>query len=174
MFRWPAIGALAVLGLAPLAALAEASSEVVFSHKRWEVRYVAFDDGTEACVAQVTQGSDSFSVWAQQDETLQLQFYSEAWDFGEGQTADLIVQIDRRAGWSLSNAELYLQSVLFVLPGDEDGWRFLREVMAGNTLHLQNDRGEGVMDYSLSGSSASIGALVTCYEGITRSSNPFQ
>ena len=37
---------------------------------------------------------------------MQLQFYSTAWEFGEGDTADLEVQIDSRAPWNLTGADL--------------------------------------------------------------------
>ncbi|MCX7889378.1 MAG: hypothetical protein N2422_06555 [Rhodobacteraceae bacterium] len=163
--------ALAAL-LAPGTAGAQ-QSEVVFSYKAWEVRVVQFDDGSLSCVAQVSHGSDSFSVWADSNEAVRLQFYSEAWDFGEGSTADLEVQIDRRGPWTMTNAELYLQSVLFDMPDTNDGVRFLTEVMQGNVMRLRNDSGQDVMAYSLAGSSASINALIQCVDGLNRSSNPF-
>jgi hypothetical protein len=155
------------------AALAEAQSELLFSHKAWEVRVVAFDDGTLSCVAQVSDGTDSFSIWNDGVSSVRLQFYSDAWDFGEGETADLVVQIDRRAPWTLTNAELYLQSVLFDIPGDDKGAEFVAEVMRGNTLALSNDTGEHVMSYSLAGSSASVSALIECVNALSRESNPF-
>ncbi|MFM2354769.1 MAG: hypothetical protein RLZZ528_505 [Pseudomonadota bacterium] len=152
---------------------AETESEVLFSHKSWEVRAVWFDDGSASCVAQVSDGSDSFSVWGNGDQSIRLQFYSDAWDFGEGDTADLEVEVDRRGEWSLTNAELYLQSVLFDIPDSDDGVAFLTEVMRGNSLYLRNDAGEGVMTYSLSGSSASIQALIDCVAALDRPANPF-
>lgn len=162
-----------LLSLVPFAAQAEAQSEVIYSLRAWEVRAVTFDDGTASCVAQVSDGSDSFSVWGNGDKSIRLQFYSDAWDFGEGDTADLEVEIDRRGEWSLTNAELYLQSVLFDIPDSDDGVSFLTEVMQGNSLYLRNADGEDVVSYSLSGSSASIRALVDCMDQLGRSSNPF-
>ena len=131
-----------LLLLVPFAAVAEAQSEVIYSLRAWEVRAVTFDDGTASCVAQVSDGSDSFSVWGNADKSIRLQFYSDAWDFGEGDSADLEVEVDRRGEWSLTNAELYLQSVLFDIPDSDDGVAFLTEVMKGNSLHLRNDDGE--------------------------------
>lgn len=155
-------------------AYADPVSETVFQHRAWEVQVVAFDDGTTSCVAQVTDGGDSFSVWADAEDVVKLQFYSEGWDFGEGTTADLEVQIDRRAPWSLTNAELYLQSVLFTLPAGDEGTNFLLEVMRGNRLYLRNDGGDDVVNYTLSGSSASIRALIDCVEELGGGSgNPF-
>ena len=162
-----------LLSLVPFVALGEAQSEVIYSLRAWEVRAVTFDDGTASCVAQVSDGSDSFSVWGNGDKSIRLQFYSDAWDFGEGDTADLEVEIDRRGEWSLTNAELYLQSVLFDIPDSDDGVSFLTEVMQGNSLYLRNADGEDVVSYSLSGSSASIRALVDCMDQLGRSSNPF-
>lgn len=162
----------AALALAP-PALAEPVAETVYSHKAWEVQVVGFDDGTISCVAQVSEGGESFSIWSDAAEAVKLQFYSSAWNF-DGGSADLDVQIDRRASWELSNAELYLQSVLFDIPGNDDGVRFLTEVMRGNTLYLRNDQGAHVQSYSLAGSSASIQALIDCVDVLQQNpSNPF-
>lgn len=157
-------------------AQAEPVSETVFQYRAWEVQAVAFDDGSTSCVAQVSDESDSFSIWADGSGAIKLQFYSGAWDFGEGTTADLEVQIDRRAPWSLTNAELYLQSVLFNLPTGDQSTQFLMEVMRGNRLYLRNDSGDDVVNYTLSGSSASIRALIDCADelGGSRPANPFQ
>ena len=150
-------------------------SEVLFSHKHWQVSVVGWDDGSIGCVAEVTAPGESFSIWTFPDGAVQLQFYSSAWEFGEGQTADLGVQIDRRAPWSLTGAELYQNSVLFYLPDDQAGVNFITEVARGNRLYLRDDDGSDVQNYSLAGSSASIGALVECGDVITQKTpgNPF-
>ena len=150
-------------------------SEVLFSHKHWQVSVVGWDDGSIGCVAEVTAPGESFSIWTFPDGAVQLQFYSSAWEFGEGQTADLGVQIDRRAPWSLTGAEVYQNSVLFYLPGDQAGVNFITEVARGNRLYLRDDDGSDVQNYSLAGSSASIGALVECGDVITQKTpgNPF-
>lgn len=136
---------------------------------------VSWDDGSVGCVAEVKAPGESFSIWTFPDGAVQLQFYSTAWDFGEGQTADLGVQIDRRAPWSLTGAELYQNSVLFYLPDNDAGGNFVGEVARGNRLYLRADDGSDVQNYSLSGSSASIGALVDCSDVITKKTpgNPF-
>ena len=144
---------------------ASSTDKVLYSYKDWEVRVVAFDDGTMACVAQVTYPDDSFSIWADNTNPIKLQFYSSGWSFDQS-NADLEVQIDGRAPWSMSNAELYKQSVLFDLPDSKSGTPFLREVIGGNTLYLRNDQGEDVQDYSLWGSQASIGALIKCVDAL--------
>lgn len=167
---------LVVAALLTVAVSAEAQeSEVLFAHKHWQVSVVGWDDGSIGCVAEVTAPGESFSIWTFPDGAVQLQFYSSAWEFGEGQTADLGVQIDRRAPWSLTGAELYQNSVLFYLPGDQAGTNFISEVARGNRLYLRDDDGTDVQNYSLSGSSASIGALVECGEVITKRTpgNPF-
>jgi hypothetical protein len=51
-------------------------SEVLFSHKHWQVELVAWDDGVLGCVAQVSSPGESFSIWTFQDEAVQIQFYS--------------------------------------------------------------------------------------------------
>ncbi len=165
--------ALLSLGAAPLA-WAEPMSERLFTHKSWMVEVVGFDDGSIACVAQVNDGSDTFSVWADPWNPVKLQFYSTSWQF-EGGNADLGVQIDRRTPWELTNAELYENSVLFNLPEGDASTRFLMEVMNGRTLHLDSDSGERVQSYTLAGSSASIRALIECVDVLGQDSdgNPF-
>ena len=150
-------------------------SELLFSHKHWEVSIVGWDDGSVGCVAEVKAPGESFSIWTFPDGAVQLQFYSTAWAFGEDQTADLGVQIDRRAPWSLTGAELFKNSVLFYLPDSDAGGNFVGEVARGNRLYLRADDGSDVQNYSLSGSSASIAALVECSSAISKQTpgNPF-
>jgi hypothetical protein len=163
--------------IAGSAGMADAQqSEVLFSHKHWQVSVVGWDDGSVGCVAEVKAPGESFSIWTFPDGAVQLQFYSTAWEFGEGQTADLGVQIDRRSPWSLTGAELYQNSVLFYLPSSDAGANFINEVARGNRLYLRSDDGSDVQNYSLAGSSASIGALVDCGNVITKQTpgNPFK
>ncbi|MFN4203591.1 MAG: hypothetical protein ACK4GM_11095 [Tabrizicola sp.] len=150
-------------------------SEVLFTHKHWQVSIVGWDDGSVGCVAEVTAPGESFSVWTFPNGAVQLQFYSTSWEFGEGQTADLGVQIDRRAPWSLTGAELFKNSVLFYLPDTKAGVNFITEVARGNRLYLRSADGSDVQNYSLAGSSASISALVECGNAITQKTpgNPF-
>lgn len=167
--------------LAPAVALAagvataeaEATSEVLFTHKAWEVRVVGLDDGSVSCVAQVSDGARAFSLWSDAQQLVSLQFYDESWDMGEGETADLQLQIDRRPVWSLSNAELYKQSVFFNIPDSSDGVNFMNEVMAGNVLYLGNADGTSVESYSLAGSRAAIGAMIDCVGALGADANPF-
>ena len=148
-------------------------SEVLFAHKHWSVSIVGSDDGSIGCVAEVTAPGESFSIWTFPDGSVQLQFYSTAWQFGEGDTADLEVQIDRRGPWSLTGAELYQNSVLFYLPDSQAGVNFINEVARGNRLYLRSWDGSDVQNYSLAGSSASINALIDCGDVIQSPGNPF-
>ena len=95
--------------------------EELFSHKHWKVSGVAWDDGTIGCVAEVSAPGESFSIWTLQDGSVSLQFYSTAWTFTDGDTADLEVQIDRRSPWNLTGAELSQNSVYFNIPGSDAG-----------------------------------------------------
>ena len=167
------IGLLAALGAAAVPAMAD-RTDVLFRNKAWEVQGVTFDDGSYACLAEVSDPGESFTIWIFQDASIRLQFYSEDWDFGEGDTADLEVEIDRRSPWSLTDAELYQQSVLFNLPGDDGSTNFVIEVARGNTLHLRSADGTPVKDYSLAGSSSSISKLLECGDAITSDTNPFK
>lgn len=173
---------------AAMAGLAAAqTTETVYSHKHWRVDVVAFEDGSFACMGQVANddGSDSFSIWTMQDNTVRLQFYSTSWQF-EDSTANLQVEIDRKSPWTLNDANLSQNSVLFDLPAGDAAVNFLVEVSQGTRLYLRNEQGADVMDYSLSGSSASIQALLECGDAIingaggsatkskTKDANPFQ
>lgn len=145
-----------------------------FRTRRRKAGVVGFDDGSFSLLAQVTDGGRSFSMWADAAEMVQLQFYDETWQLGQGETANLAVQIDRRAPWSLTAAELHEQSVFFDIPDSDAGIRFMDEVLAGNVLYLSNESGESVESYSLAGSRASVGALIECVSALKSDSNPFQ
>ncbi len=140
------------------------SSRTVYSARAWRVELVTWANGSRSCEAKVTYPGESFSIWADNNNPVRLQFYSTSWSFGKGDTANLQVQIDRRPIWTLTNAELYLNSILFNLPRGNTGTRFLREVMAGNVLYLRTERGGFVQNYTLSGSNASIQALINCVD----------
>lgn len=94
------------------------------------MQVAGFDDGSFSCLAQVSEGDESFTVRAGADSLVKLQFYSAEWDFGEGDTADPEVEADRRTPWTLNAVELHLQSVLFTLPDSDIGsnscWRWSR------------------------------------------------
>lgn len=160
-------------GLSAQGAAAETTSETLMAVKDWEVQVVGFDDGTTSCLAQVTHGSISFSMWSGADELVELQFYDESWDLGEGQTADLQVQVDNYGVWNLTNAELHLQSVFFNIPDSSDGVGFMNEVMQGDALYLANEEGDEVGSYSLAGSRAAVGALIECVSALKTDTNPF-
>jgi hypothetical protein len=162
------LGSVCAFGIAAASSpmLAETQSEMLFKHKHWEVEVVGFDDGTVACLAEVDANTESFTLWVYPDQSVKLQFYSTSWEFGEGDTANLDVKIDRRAGWDLTNAELYKNSILFNLPDSDAGVRFLVEIAQGQRLYLRSADGSPVQDYSLSGSRASMDALIQCSEAI--------
>ncbi|MFT4151038.1 MAG: hypothetical protein QM656_12645 [Paracoccaceae bacterium] len=171
--------AIAAAAMFSAPASAEPYSEVLFSHKHWQVSGVGFEDGSLACKAEVSAPGDSFALWVFQDGTLRLQFYSTQWQF-EGGTANLRVQIDRRPDWTLTNAELYQNSVLFDLPSGNDSARLLVEISQGQKLFLRSESNEDVIWYSLSGSRASMDALIACSDALSQSggksnpANPFQ
>lgn len=156
------------------AAMAQ-QSQILFQHKNWEVQVVGWDDGSLGCVAQVSAPGESFSLWTFPDDSVQLQFFSTAWQFEDGTTANLEVQIDRRSPWSLSDAQLTQNSVLFNLPDSKAGVNFILEVARGTRLYLRADDGSDVQDYSLAGSRASIDALIECGKVIQSQTpgNPF-
>jgi hypothetical protein len=161
-----------------LASVAQAEvvdSEVLYRRKAWEVSVLQFDDGTFACLAQVSDGGRSFAIWADTSDDASLQFYDKNWTF-DNTTADIIVRIDSRAKWTLNDASLDQNSVFFTLPDEDASYRFLREVMRGNTLNLYNTSGDRIERYSLAGSSASIVKLTECVDLLKKADtdgNPF-
>lgn len=159
-------------GTMALPAMAD-RTDTLYSYKSWQVEGVTFDDGSYACLAEVSDPGESFSIWTFPDQTIRLQFYSEDWDFGDNGSADLEVEVDNRSPWSLTGASLTQQSVLFDLPDQKESVNFVLEVARGRTLHLRDADGTGVKDYSLAGSSASISKLIDCGTAISGSSNPF-
>jgi hypothetical protein len=159
------------------AAWADSQWTTIYQHRAWEVDFVSFDDGTASCVAQVSEGGESFSLWADSSEQVRMQFFSDAWNFDDSYV-DIRVQIDRRPVWNLTNANLYKNSVLFDIEDSKQGVEFITEIMRGNVLYLGNDSGDTVQSYSLAGSSAAIGKLIDCVgalqRGASRNSNPFK
>lgn len=146
---------------------------MIFQRGAWLVEIVRFDDGDLACSARVTQQEDTLAIWVFQDGYTQLQLYSPDWQFGET-TANLVVQVDRRTEWNLTNAELTQNSVLFNLTNEDDAVDLLVEIARGNTFFVRNEQGQPVIDFTLSGSSASMQMLGDCevaLGGVT--ANPF-
>lgn len=173
--------ACSLFGAVMLAALSGTAmadtAEILFKHKNWLVEGVTYDDGTIACLAEVNDPDDNFAIWIYPDQSISLQFFSTAWDFGDtDSTADLKLQVDRRADWSLTGATLHASSVWFDLPNSDAAVDFLTEIAHGSRLYLRDDDGSDVMDYSLAGSSASMAAMIECGNAIStqRSSNPFK
>ena len=76
--------------------------------------------------------------------------------------------------WQYASGDSGLALANGILTGNASSGVFDHLVFAnGSTLHLRTDTGEGVKDYSLAGSSASISALIACNETLTGGSNPF-
>ncbi|OYW54273.1 MAG: hypothetical protein B7Z10_02175 [Rhodobacterales bacterium 32-66-7] len=158
----------AALIVATAGAVWAQQSQILFSHKSWQVEVWALTDGSFACEAKVSAPGDSFSIWTYPTGDVQVEFYSSAWQFGEGQSAELQMQIDGRVPWTQSGATLSQNSVLFYLPDDAAGIDFIVEVARGNRLYLRDADGNDVKDYSLAGSRASIDALIECGTAIGR------
>ena len=132
-----------------------------YGHKAWTVHVVTFADNSLACRARVNARGSSFAVWADGYSAVTLEFVRSNWDFYESRE-DIIVQIDRRASWDLTDADLSGNQILFQLPGGNSSDRFLREVVAGNQIRLYSNSGDFVQAWSLAGSSASINKLIEC------------
>jgi hypothetical protein len=149
-------------------------SRIVYQRKHWEVLVAAYDDASITCIARVEKPGSAFAIWADGDSAAQLQFWDNSWNFSGG-AEDIVVQIDRRAKWDLTNADLDGQSVWFTLPNNNDAERFIREVAYGNTIKLFNNSGRLIDSWSLAGSLASINALIDCTDSLLTQAdgNPF-
>ena len=167
------IGVVALLlGLAAGPAAAE-RTEVLFQLRNWVVEGVTADDDSYACYAKVAVPGDSFSIRRLPDQTIRLEFFSEEWYFGEGETASLEVEIVDRSPWTFTGATLLQNSVFVDLSDLDDGATLVSQVARGNTLILRTADGTDVRTYSLSGSSEAIRNLVNCSQMPVRDRNPF-
>ena len=169
-FRVGAIGLLT--GLAALPAGAE-RTETLFEFRNWVVKGVTTDDNTFVCNATVTLSGDSFSIRPLLGQTVRLEFHSQDWEFGEGDTADIQVEVDRFPARDFVGATLLQSSVFVDLPDPTDGQSFLAEVAAGTRLILRSAAGTDVRTYSLFGSAAAIQQLVDCAALPVPDRNPF-
>ncbi|WP_421703437.1 hypothetical protein [Aliiroseovarius sp.] len=153
--------AAAVVLAAPLTASAQPYENYYYGHKAWTVHVVTFADNSLACRARVSEPGASFAIWADGYSAVTLEFLRSNWDFYEGRE-DIIVQIDRRASWDLTDADLSGNQILFQLPGGNASDRFLGEIVRGNQVKLFSNSGDFVESWSLAGSSASIDKLIEC------------
>jgi hypothetical protein len=148
--------------IALVSSASAAENRLLFQYKAWEVRAVAFDDGSLACVAKVNDNtSGSLSLWYGSALGVKLVFHSPEWDFYSAQE-DISVRVDRRGSWDLGNADLLDQTIAFTLSGQDQSKRLLREIMEGNRLRLLTASGDLVQTYTLAGSKASINKLIEC------------
>ncbi len=162
-------------GAASVANAEIVESEVLFSHKSWEVSIVAFDDGSYACAAEVGSRGSNFLIWADATSNASLQFYNSDWAFEES-SADVILKVDGRPNWTLNDASLNESSLYFELADEDASYKFLGEIMRGNVLNLHSSNGTRIERYSLAGSHASILALSDCVDALKSlddDDNPF-
>ena len=153
--------AAAVVLAASLAASAQPYENYYYGHKAWTVHVVTFADNSLACRARVSEPGASFSIWADGYSAVQLVFSRSDWFFAESRK-DIVVQIDRRADWDLTDADFIGDRIEFWLPSGDAADRFLGEIVRGNTMKLFSATGRFVEDWSLAGSSASISKLIEC------------
>ena len=168
--RIAAVGLLAGLAAAP--AQAE-RTDLLFQFRGWVVEGVTSDDNSYSCLAKVSVLANSFSIRRLPDTSIRLQFQSEEWEFGEGDSANLEVQIDRLAPWNFSGATLLQNSVFVDMLDLTDAEALVSEVARGSVLFLRTAEGTDVRTYSLSGSSAAIKYLVNCDKAVIPDRNPF-
>lgn len=160
------------LGFTAAPASAE-RTQVLFESKDWVIEGVTSDDNSYVCHAKVSVPGDSFSIRPLQDKTVRLEFSSEEWDFGEGETASLVVQIDHGSPWTFTGATLLHRSVFVDLFNPDESKSFVHEVAKGKLLYLRSASGTDVRNYSLTGSSDAIDNLGKCDEAIIPNRNPF-
>ncbi len=140
-------------------------SETLYQHKQWEVIIAAYDDGSISCIARVEKPGSAFAIWGNLTDPMQLQFWNRDWDFTPA-SEDIVVQVDRRPRWDLTNAELTGKNVWFTLPTDDSSLRFLREIRQGYNVALLSRSGKHIDSWSLSGSSAALSVLADCFQAL--------
>lgn len=169
-FKVGVIGLLASLASGPALA---ARTDILFQAGNWTVEGVTTDDGAYFCQATVRGPDDSFSIRKLADTTVRLQFLSEAWEFGEGDVANVQVQIDRKPTRTFAAATLLQNSVLVDLPDLGASEDFAREIALGTTINLRTQAGVDVRTYSLAGSAAAMRFLAACDAAAIPDRNPF-
>jgi len=153
----------AALLAAPAMAQEITEDVLVFERGLWTVSRVAMDDGTRYCVAEVVSDNAWVTIWIEQDGTTGIEFNSEDWGY-DISTETFVATIDNRRGRNLANPDISGNSVYFHLPDDKTSIAFLGEVRDGRELYLNNKQGELIAKFPLTGSSASIGAVVDCVD----------
>ncbi len=149
--------------------------DVFYKHKAWQVSILKYDDGSIECRAAVGSQNKSFSIWGDGIGNVRIQFYDSSWQFNN-ENANVVVQIDRRPRWDLTNVLLDDSSVWMDLDSGRPSERFIGEVMRGNVLKLFTSSESLIERYSLAGSSASIRKLSECItwlESQDGDDNPF-
>ncbi|MEO8241975.1 MAG: hypothetical protein ABI832_06650 [bacterium] len=169
---WGIVAVGLYLGLAVAPATAE-RTQVLFEFKNWVVEGVTTDDNSYLCRATVSVPGDSFSIRPLKDKTVRLEFFSDEWDFGEGETASLVVAIDHGAPSTFAGATLLKSSVFVDLSGPDASNTFVHQVARGKMLHLRTASGTDVRTYSLSGSAQAILNLGKCDQTVIPDRNPF-
>lgn len=145
----------------------QGASQLLFKRGAWEVRAVHWADGAGACLAEVREGREVFSIFADHRNPVRLQFYSAKWTFGDRpRRGDLAIAVDGGGTLKVRGASLLRQSLLFDLPGGPAGQKLLDRIAAGHVLQLIDARGQVVRRYSLSGAAASMQALGRCLKDL--------
>ena len=131
----------------------------------WEVRQVQRPGVPPVCMARSGGDARFVALYAPAPDRLRMQFYAEAWDFGEGGRVALSLRVDGGAPWAFGDARAFRQSVTFDLPQTKAGSAFLRAIMGGGTLRVADGQGRQVGRYGLGGSAAAVVALADCVRG---------
>lgn len=160
------------LGLATVPALAE-RAKLLFEFQNWQVEGVTFDDHSYSCRARTSVPGDSFSIRSLPDQIIRLEFKSDEWEFGEGETASIVVVVDDQSPWTFTDATLLQGSVFVDLYDLEQGKTFVRQIAKGTMLYLRTISGTEVRTYTLSGSSQAISQLEDCNQLPMPDRNPF-
>lgn len=148
-------------------------AHLLFQSENWVVEGVTSDDHSYSCRARISVPGDSFSIRQMPDQIIRLEFKSDEWDFGEGETASLEVAVDALSPWSFTEATLLQSSVFVDLYDLDQGKTFVRQIAKGKLLSLRTITGTQVRSYSLTGSSDAITKLEECDKLPVPDRNPF-
>lgn len=160
------------LGLATVPALAERTN-LLFEFESWLVEGVSGDDHSYSCRAKISVSGDSFSIRSLPNQVIRLEFHSDEWEFGEGDTAVLQVVMDDLSPWTFTDATLLQSSVFVDLYDPAQGKTFVGQVAKGKILSLRDISGNEVRTYTLAGSADAISHLGDCDKSPIPDRNPF-
>ena len=138
--------------------------ETLFSKGAWSARVELWPDGDLSCAMTTVQDRARLDITRYQGVN-GIQIWMEFLGIpksGEDRI-DVILQVDRRAPWTLYDASIDGPNIIFHMRDTPDADRLLVELMQGKRLYLI-EQGDVYHSWSLSGSFAAMAATADCVQ----------